>query len=660
MVYDPGNFPYYKIKALQTEKRKSGNQKSRKKRKYIHNIAAFDIETTRLSDIEQSFMFVWQFAIEGVGVCVGRSWPEFLRFLSRVKDCTHGRWFKVFVHNLSYEFQFLRGVYDFSEEEVFIIRDRKILKCEMLDRFEFCCSYLQTNMSLAEFTKDQQHAKTTFDYDKTRYPWTELTEEELEYITNDVAGLIEAMRARIDNNNDNLYSLPATSTGYVRREAKRAMRTYNKEALREMLPDTRLYTLLRESFRGGDTHCSRYYTGDIVENVLSMDRSSSYPDVIVNDMYPMGAWTFVDHMTIDEFLTHYLRRRACVFSFAVVNPRLVSKTWPTPYLAFHKCKDVVRPVLDNGRILSADYLITTMTDVDFRIFISQYDFDDFWFLDFAHTCYKPLPQKLRDLVIKLYKDKTELKGVAGKENQYNRSKAMINSVYGMMVQDPARQEIKFRDGDYVEEDKPLPERLEEANKKAFLSYAWGCWVTAWARFRLWEAVQIVGESNFVYCDTDSVKFLDDVQIDFTKYNNKRIEASRASGAYARDPAGAVHYMGVYEQEKTADRFLSWGAKKYAYEIGDDLYLTCAGVHKKKGAAELKAAGGLEAFREGFVFKDGGGTESVYNDHPEVDHVWIGHRMIKITSNVVIRPSEYTLGLSGDYRMLLYDLEWFNE
>ena len=126
MVYDPGNFPYYKIKTLQTEKRKSGNQKSRKKRKYIHNIAAFDIETTRLSDIEQSFMFVWQFAIEGVGVCVGRSWPEFLRFLSRVKDCTHGRWVKVFVHNLSYEFQFLRGVYDFSEEEVFIIRDRKI------------------------------------------------------------------------------------------------------------------------------------------------------------------------------------------------------------------------------------------------------------------------------------------------------------------------------------------------------------------------------------------------------------------------------------------------------------------------------------------------------------------------------------------------------
>ena len=575
-------------------------------------------------------------------------------------ECMRGRWFKVFVHNLSYEFQFLRGVYDFGPDDVFIIRERKILKCEMFDHFELCCSYLQTNMSLSQFTKDFEHEKTTYDYDKKRWPWTPLNDSEREYIINDVVGLIEAMRHRIDSAGDNLYTVPATSTGYVRREAKKAMRSYNKEALASMLPDERLYRLLRESFRGGDTHCSRYYTGDIVENVASFDRSSSYPDVIVNDQFPMGAWTFVDHMTVDEFLKHYLRRRACVFRFAVQGVRLVSKTWPTPYLAYHKCYDVVRPVLDNGRILQADYLITTMTDVDFRIFISQYDFDDMWFLDFAHCAYKPLPRQLRDLVKRLYNDKTALKGVEGSEVRYNLSKAMINSCYGMMVQDPARQEIKFINGDYQEQDVPLSERLEHANKRAFLSYAWGCWVTAWARFRLWEAVQIVGEDRFVYCDTDSVKFVSDPRVSFDAYNEKRKAASEASGAFAVDPKGNTHYMGVYEQEATADRFISWGAKKYAYTIGDDLKLTCAGVNKKIGAKELLKAGGLEAFREGFVFKDAGGTESVYNDFPEIDHYYVdGYKYIPITSNVVIRPSEYTLGLADDYRRLLYTLERFN-
>ncbi len=659
-IYDPGRFPYYKIKGLATEKRKRGNPKNRKRRTYVHNLAAFDIETTRIEEIEQSVMYVWQFAIEDVGVCIGRTWPEFITFLKRCADCMRGRWFKVFVHNLSYEFQFLRGVYDFGPDDVFIIRERKILKCEMFDHFELCCSYLQTNMSLSQFTKDFEHEKTTYDYDKKRWPWTPLNESEQEYIINDVVGLIEAMRHRIDSAGDNLYTVPATSTGYVRREAKKAMRSYNKEALASMLPDERLYRLLRESFRGGDTHCSRYYTGDIVENVASFDRSSSYPDVIVNDKFPMGAWTFVDHMTVDEFLKHYLRKRACVFRFAVQGVRLISKTWPTPYVAYHKCYDVVRPVLDNGRILQADYLITTMTDVDFRIFISQYDFDDMWFLDFAHCAYKPLPRQLRDLVKRLYNDKTALKGVEGSEVRYNLSKAMINSCYGMMVQDPARQEIKFIDGDYQEQDVPLTERLEHANRRAFLSYAWGCWVTAWARFRLWEAVQIVGEDRFVYCDTDSVKFVSDPRVSFDAYNEKRKAASEASGAFAVDPKGNTHYMGVYEQEATADRFISWGAKKYAYCVGDDLKLTCAGVNKKIGAQELIKAGGLEAFREGFVFKDAGGTESVYNDFPEIDHYYVdGYKYIPITANVVIRPSEYTLGLADDYRRLLYTLERFN-
>ena len=207
---------------------------------------------------------------------------------------------------------------------------------------------------------------------------------------------------------------------------------------------------------------------------------------------------------------------------------------------------------------------------------------------------------------------------------------------------------------------PLTERLEHANKRAFLSYAWGCWVTAWARFRLWEAVQIVGEDRFVYCDTDSVKFVSDPRVSFDAYNEKRKAASEASGAFAVDPKGNTHYMGVYEQEATADRFISWGAKKYAYCVGDDLKLTCAGVNKKIGAKELLKAGGLEAFREGFVFKDAGGTESVYNDFPEIDHYYVdGYKYIPITSNVVIRPSEYTLGLADDYRRLLYTLERFN-
>lgn len=657
-IYFPGDFPFEKVKKLKDEKRRRGNPARKEKRRIVSAICAFDIETTRIVEIEQSFMYVWQFAIEGVGVCIGRTWPEFLQFLSDLKDASGGRWFKVFVHNLSYEFQFLRGIYDFAPDEVFIIRERKILKAEMLGAFEFCCSYLQTNMSLAQLTEGVEHEKTTFDYDKMRYPWTPLDHDELKYIINDVVGLIEAMRRRMGG--DNLFTLPATSTGYVRREVKRSMRHFNRERLQEMLPDPEVYTLLRESFRGGDTHANRYYTGEILENVASFDRSSSYPDCQVNDIFPMGRWYMRYDMTMESFLKHYLGRRACVFRCIVFNARLIDNMWPVPYIPVHKCRNLKDAVKDNGRVLSGTFEIT-MNDVDFRIFLSEYDFDDIMFLDFASCSYKKLPKQITRVTLQLYKDKTELKGIEGQEDRYNRSKAMLNSVYGMSVQDPARQDIKFINGDYQETDTPLSERIEKANKKAFQSYAWGCWVTAWARYRLHEAIRIVGPRRFVYCDTDSVKFIDDGGVDFTAYNKIRRDASEASGAVATDPKGIRHYMGVYEQEATAKRFITWGAKKYAYEDQrGGLHLTCAGVGKKTGARELEQAGGLSAFKPGFVFRAAGGTESVYNDDPEFTSWEAEGHTIPITANVVIRPSTYTLDLGDDYRWILRLIERYPE
>ena len=65
--------------------------------------------------------------------------------------------------------------------------------------------------------------------------------------------------------------------------------------------------------------------------------------------------------------------------------------------------------------------------------------------------------------------------------------------------------------------KHLFELLEKYNKKAFLCYQWGVWVTAWARYRLEEGLKIAGEKA-VYCDTDSVKYVGNV--DWKDYNKK--------------------------------------------------------------------------------------------------------------------------------------------
>ena len=41
----------------------AGNQGTRKKTRYLDCVCAFDIETTRLQDIDQSVMYIWQFCV---------------------------------------------------------------------------------------------------------------------------------------------------------------------------------------------------------------------------------------------------------------------------------------------------------------------------------------------------------------------------------------------------------------------------------------------------------------------------------------------------------------------------------------------------------------------------------------------------------------------
>jgi hypothetical protein len=140
-------------------------------------------------------------------------------------------------------------------------------------------------------------------------------------------------------------------------------------------------------------------------------------------------------------------------------------------------------------------------------------------------------------------------------------------------------------------------------------------------------------------------------------------------------------MGVFETEDLKDTgyayryFKTLGAKKYAYverevemwketiKLGDTEYTyrkvgagrthcTIAGVNKAKGGAELDEHGGLSAFAEGFVFREAGGTQAVYNDSPKMDHVVIEGRTLPVSANVAILPSEYTLGITGEYERII--------
>lgn len=653
-----------------------------KKRHYIGITTAFDIETTLIDSVEQSVMYIWQWQFGEDYTVIGRTWDEFLDLQKRIKAVLpEDRWLVVYVHNLSYEFQFLKGIYSFYPDDVFAVASRKVVKADMWGCFEFRCSYKLTNMSLKQFTskmmvKHQKLSGEEFDYGVKRYPWTELTDEELEYCINDVLGLVEAVNALMARDGDTLQTIPLTSTGYVRRNAKRALKdgSVHHHFVYSILPDIETYRALREAFRGGNTHANRYYAGDIVENVHSADRSSSYPAVMCNCEFPMSAFTPILPKDLNpDYISRCItiRHKALLLRIGIKNLRLRDPFWGCPYLSKDKCRNIHKAVdtEDNGRILEAEYLETTITDIDLKIIMEEYK-GEIIFLQGWYASYKKLPQALINEVIKYYKDKTELKGVAGQEIFYDKAKALLNSLYGMMAQDPVKHNLIFKQVGDWEEDSSLTDEeiLGKSNQRAFLAYQWGVWVTAHSRDALERGIRLVHDTegaDFVYCDTDSVKYTGTVN--WTDYNNDRISECRDSGSYATDPKGITHYMGVFETEDLKDTgyayryFKTLGAKKYAYieREGEGVHCTIAGVNKKKGGKELDKHGGLSAFTEdyndtgkGFVFKEAGGTQAVYNDTPPMDHVDIEGRSLPVTANVAILPSEYTLGITGEYERII--------
>ncbi|MBQ2001590.1 MAG: hypothetical protein II241_07385, partial [Clostridia bacterium] len=287
---------------------------------YNKQVCAFDIETTALHEIQQSVMYVWQFAIEDY-IIIGRTWSEFRQLMNWLNILSYKRRIVVFVHNLSYEFQFLSGIFHFKNEDVFATDSRKVLKA-VVNNVEFRCSYLLTNLSLDALTRryNVEHQKLSgaeFDYSKLRFSDTELTAEELAYCTNDVAGLVEALHVLMELNGDNLYTLPLTSTGFVRRICKKAMQDEHKQII-AAYPDYDVFKLLRRAFRGGNTHANRYFADEVIAGpVYSKDITSSYPFQQVCKEFPVFPFEPLHDTTMRNIDRLIDRGKAIIFDVAL-------------------------------------------------------------------------------------------------------------------------------------------------------------------------------------------------------------------------------------------------------------------------------------------------------------------------------------------------------
>lgn len=624
---------------------------------FDYNLSGQDYTTIEKSGV----LYLWGFSANDK-CYYGRTLKEFKELLEYISDKNLKK--IIYVHNLGYDFQFLLNIID--DFEVFARKPRHPIKAYSPSlNIEFRCSYILTNSSLDNLAKDYKlpvkKLVGALDYDKPRHSGTPITDREKEYLEHDLLCVYYFIKNVMLPEYKTITKIPLTQTGRVRREVKRLFAGNKKYYLKmkKLQPQTvHEFQMLRQAFAGGWTHANLFYSDKILDNVYSFDRASSYPSVMIMEKFPMSE--FVDSiMPIDHI---DFNNNACLIDITFYD--LQSITFNT-YLSISKSIDFDRCNTDNGRVMYARMIRYVITDVDYQIIKRCYKWDKCEVNELKVAQKSYLPKKYIDYICKLYKDKTELKGIDDKKELYQRIKEFINSLYGMTVTNTIQDETTLADKEWITTKLTLEDiqkKLDEQNKKSnFLSYAWGVWVTAYARYELWKIILEMDES-VVYCDTDSIKFVNDNNFEvFEEYNKNYLERLHNRGINydflaPYDKFGKRHPIGVFEQEATADKFKTLGAKKYCCQYGDKLKITVSGVPKKKGAEQLSS---IEEFQDGFIFGyEADKLLSYYNTaqcitEPIVFTDYLGNvGSCNDNYGVCLMPTTYELGLEMTYAQMI--------
>lgn len=670
-----------------------------KGRSFYNIPCALDIETSSfmVGDTKCACMYVWQLGINGM-VCVGRTWVDLIYTIRKICEILKLDYAKkrliIYVHNLGYEFQFLRKYFEWKK--VFALDTRKPCHAITDSGIEFKCSYILSGYSLAKVGTQLHRYKFDkmvgdLDYSKIRHSETPLTDKELLYCVNDVRVIMAYIQEKIEEEK-NITEIPLTKTGYVRRACRNAcLKTKSGKSnhkyrmrLSVLTIEPEEYEMLKRAFMGGYTHANALYVGDILQNVSSFDLTSSYPTVMIAEKFPMSKGHKINIID-DTMLDKYLNNFACVFDckFEKLEPAVYTDN----PISQSRCINAKNCVINNGRIVSADEVTMTITNVDFEIISKFYKWDKLTIGTFYTYRIGYLPKEFITTILDFYEGKTVLKDVEGKEVEYLKLKELLNSLYGMTVTDICRDEIVYEgDGWKPSEKKDVEAELKKYNKSKnrFLFYPWGVFVTAYARRNLFSAIYAIGE-DYVYSDTDSVKLLhyDKHKKYFEKYNENIISKLKKAMDFhgisyerimPKNIKGNIMPMGIWSYEGTYTRFKTLGAKRYMTEKDKKVSLTVSGVNKHTAIPYLLKTYGqdkiFDIFANGLYIPpqdvDGDSTTGknilTYCDDEIEGYIvdYLGNRgKYRELSYIHMTPADYTLSLSSRYLEYLFGLRGIN-
>lgn len=648
---DWNDYDYTKLNIVKTVKRvtKKGSEA------YNNAVIMLDTETSKKSkkDGEANHIVAFTISIryKHANICTlyGHKPSELIKCLDKIFSAFTGDHTIIYVHNLSYDWVFIRKyLFDAYGHPIKQLNTKSHypIRIEFANGLILRDSLILAQKSLDKWAKDMnvEHLKASgkWDYDKIRSQRDTFSADELEYIEHDTLAGVECIDALMTQLHHRLYAMPYTATGIVREEARKIGKQYHAhDEFYKITPDFDVYKILEQCFHGGFTHANRYIIGEtITDPVRCYDYTSSYPFVMLSERYPMRRFKPYKRLCTIEDILKQADKYGFITKLIMVKPRLKDEHNPMPVLQYSKLIRSVNAITDNGRVLCAGYVEIYVTEVTLQLIADQYTYEKAVCIENYYSKKDYLPRWFTDYIFKLFTDKSTLKG--SDPLNYLLSKAKLNSCYGMCVQKAIQDDIEemYETNEYHTESKYTEENYEKYrdSRSRFLPFQWGTWVTEYAMKNL----HILGSfcENWLYSDTDSVFGSGWNDEEILQYNEDCLRKLEANGYGSVEVAGRVFTLGVAELDKTCEEFRTLGAKRYAYRSADDheLHITVAGV-PKKGAECLHDD--IENFQKGFLF-DGVTTGKKQHTYIYVEEPYIDENGNETGDSVDLSACDYLL------------------
>lgn len=455
------------------------------------------------------------------------------------------------------------------------------------------------NFSVAQIAKDFDLPirKLEIDYKLHRPEGWELTNEEIDYIRNDVEIMARAIKI-MENYELNKMTIGSCALNDYRSRMSKKM----FDLLFPKLP-IEVDRDIRESYRGGWTYLNPIYQNQETGPGVVLDRNSMYPSVMVYEPLPYGLPVFFEgQYQFDNHCPLFIQSFSCIFDL---------KPGKLPTI---QIKNSLSFILNEWLESSHGEIVTlNLCSPDFYLFMENYNvrhltFHGGWKFQAMTGMFGDYIKYWTESKIKAKKD--------GNKALYLISKLMLNSLYGKMGTNPIScQKMPVLQDDMVKFVNQEPEEKDP------LYIPVASFITSYARTTMIRTSQFIreyglkkyGQDSFIYSDTDSCHCL--LNPDDLKEISKFIKIDS-------------YELGAWDMETTFGRGKYLRQKCYIEEIEGKVVAHVAGLPSK-----LAQFITFDNFRVGFTTNEL--DEKIRKANPKL-------RYKHVKGGVILEEVEYSI------------------